>query len=79
VERDRLHDAVALVEDAEHGDALRHRRDAALPSGRGRYVGRRGSRRILLLLTLPARCQCAQHQQWCGGKRFHVYSGIQGS
>jgi hypothetical protein len=27
VERDRLDDAVALVEDAEHRDALRHRSD----------------------------------------------------
>jgi hypothetical protein len=79
VKSDRLHDAVALVEDAEHGDPLRHRRDTALPGGSRRYVGGRRPRRILLLLTSAARGQRAEKQQWCGGKRFHVYSGIQGS
>jgi hypothetical protein len=37
VERDVLDDPVALVEDAEHGDALRHRRHSTLTvRGRGR-------------------------------------------
>jgi hypothetical protein len=53
--RDILHDAVALVEHAEHRDALRHWRDAALP-GRGRgHRARRGRRLILLLLLRAAR------------------------
>jgi hypothetical protein len=33
MKRDRLNDAVALVENAEDCDALRHRRHAALPGG----------------------------------------------
>jgi len=34
MKRDILHDAVALVEDAEHRDALRHRRHSGLAPAR---------------------------------------------
>jgi hypothetical protein len=78
MKRDRLDDPVALVEDSEHRDALRHRRNAALavrsrpdlPGGRG------GS--ILLLGTLPARSERERKKQRCSGS-MHCYSGIQGS
>jgi hypothetical protein len=54
VQGDILHDAVALVEDAENGDAPRHRRDATL-SGRSRrrLFARDGG--VLSLLAPPAR------------------------
>jgi hypothetical protein len=78
VERDVLDDAVALVEDAEHGDPLRHRRDARLTVRRRGRVPRRGERRALLLGALAARRQCERNQQRCS-KPTHAYSGIQGS
>jgi hypothetical protein len=73
-----LNDAVALVEDAEHRDALRHRRDTALPCRGDRNVGGGGKRSILLLRTLAARGQRETGEQDCTD-RAHVYSGIQGS
>jgi hypothetical protein len=78
VKRDVLDDAVALVEDAEHRDALRHRRDAALSRCGRRHLARRRNRRILLLRALSARGERKCDQQRCGGLR-HAYSGIQGS
>jgi hypothetical protein len=78
VERDVLGDAVALVENAEHCDALCHRRDAGLLRCRRRSAI--GHRLLALLLLLPAAAsrerQCKQDRS---SSRSHVYSGIQGS
>jgi hypothetical protein len=76
MERDILHDAVALVEDAENGDALRHRRHANLRAARpGRLPDR--SRAVLRLLPTAAGRE-RQHNQQCS-RSLHYYSGIQGS
>jgi hypothetical protein len=76
-ERDVLDDAVALVEDAEHGDALRHRRHALL-AGAARPAVPRGGRRFILFGAAVARRKRERDQQRCGN-RAHFYSGIQGS
>jgi hypothetical protein len=75
----RLHDSVALVENTEDCDALRHRRDAALPGRRRRHIGASRRRRVLLLFPAPARDERKREQQGCGEGPLHVYSGIQGS
>jgi hypothetical protein len=78
MERHVLDDSVALVEDAEHGDALRHRSHSALPR-RGRlHLGhsRRGA--VLLRRIPPARGERDRDQQR-SEKRPHAYSGIHGS
>jgi hypothetical protein len=76
VKRDRLDDAVALVEDAEHGHALRHRGHAALARrGRGDLSA---ARRRRILLALAARCE-RKHDQQRSSNPAHDYSGIQGS
>jgi hypothetical protein len=78
MKRDRLHDAVALVEHAEHCDALRHRRHAALPvCGRRSLLGRR-QRRVSALLALAARSERKRSWQKCSDGA-HAYSGIHGS
>jgi hypothetical protein len=78
MKRDRLDDAVALVEDAEHRDALRHRRDAALPvRSRCDLPGGRGGS-ILLLRTPTAGRERERKKQRCS-ESMHCYSGIQGS
>jgi hypothetical protein len=77
MERDILDDPVALVEDAEDSDALRHRSDARLIGpGRGRFARRRGG--ILLFTSFAARRQRGQEQDRCCDSP-HAYSGIQGS
>jgi hypothetical protein len=77
MKRDRLDDAVALVEDAEDRDALRHRRDAALAvRGRRGLPGDRGG--SMLLGTLAAGREYERKKQRCSGS-MHCYSGIQGS
>jgi hypothetical protein len=56
VQRDGLDDAVAFVEDAEHGNALRHRRNPRLVAahpGRGRIADHR-RRAVLLIAAAPA-------------------------
>jgi hypothetical protein len=79
---DILYDAVALVEDAQHRNALRHRRDAGL-------IGtclRLPDGWCLALLSLPrlllgravARGH-GQNGQQRSAKPHHRYSGIQGS
>jgi hypothetical protein len=78
MQRDILHDAVALVEDAEHRDALRHRRRPALPGRGRRHVLARGRRIFLLMAATAARSQRERNQQRCSSS-FHAYSGIQGS
>jgi hypothetical protein len=77
VKRDRLDDAVALVEDAEHRHPLGHRGHPAL-AGRGRGDRLRRRQRILLLGALAARRQRERDQHGCG-RKAHAYSGIQGS
>jgi hypothetical protein len=77
VQRDVLDDPVALVEDAEDRNALRHRRHSALARG-GRGDGLRGRDGILLFGALAARRQRKRDQHGCG-KGAHAYSGIQGS
>jgi hypothetical protein len=77
-QRDVLDDAVALVEDAEHRDALRHRCDTTLAVGGCRNLWPLCRRGILLLRALAARCQRKTGEDdW--NDRSHVYSGIQGS
>jgi hypothetical protein len=78
VKRDVLDDAVALVEDAEHRDALRHWRHAALASGGRRDLASGRRRRVLRLIALAARNERERSQQR-GGSCPHAYSGIQGS
>jgi hypothetical protein len=73
----RLGNAVALVQDAEHGDALRHRGDAALPAGRRRRLPCLRQRRSLLLVALAAGGEGQRGQR--DARDPHVYSGIQGS
>ena len=71
VKRDILDDAVALVEDAEHRDPLRHRRHAALAGcGRRRPAVAAGSGGVLLLAPLAARRRArAPSSSGCGGLR----------
>ena len=78
MESDVLNDPVALVEDPEDRDALRHRRDPALAvRRRGRLLAPR-KRGILLLGTLAARGERECGEQDCS-EVAHAYSGIQGS
>src|SRR4029078_5009258 len=42
VKRERLHDSIALVENAQDRNALGHRRHATLPGGGRRNAGNRG-------------------------------------
>ena len=78
MKRDILDDSVAFVEDAEHRDALRHWRDAALSGCRRTHLPAGGRGRILLLSALAARSEGERNQDRCG-KALHAYSGIQGS
>jgi hypothetical protein len=77
MQRDILDDAVALVEDAEGRDPLRHR-------GHPRLVGARrdggvGDRRLGSILFLAAAAACeGQREQRQGGETLHAYSGIHG-
>jgi hypothetical protein len=78
MQRDILNDAIALVEDAEHGHALCHWSDAALTvSSRGGLP--RGGCRCIPLLGAPAACGKRQDNQQRCGVALHAYSGIQGS
>jgi hypothetical protein len=77
MKRDVLDDTVALVEDSEDRDALRHRSDSSLAvGGRGDLPSRK--RRIGLLAALPARTKSERSQQRCSDTS-HAYLGIQGS
>jgi hypothetical protein len=78
VQCDRLNDAVALVEHAQHRDPLRHRRDAALAVGGGSGLLGRRQRRVFAFLALAARGERERGRQRCS-ERAHAYSGIQGS
>jgi hypothetical protein len=77
MERDRLRNPIALVEDAEDGDALRHRRHRLLHGGLLAW-GRLRPGSVLLFAPLAAGNERERDQQRCG-KPVHAYSGIQGS
>ena len=78
MQRNVLHDSVALVEDSDDRDPLRHRGNATFAiRGRGSLLGGR-QRRIRFRLALPASRERKRDQQRCP-KRTHAYSGIQGS
>jgi hypothetical protein len=78
MKHDVLDDAVALVEDAEHRDSLRHRRYAMLAAtGAAPGRGRRG--RILLLGAAVAAGKRERDQEQRGELAIHAYSGIHGS
>jgi hypothetical protein len=78
LERHVLNDAVALVEDSEHRNPLRHRRDPTLARGRRRRVRRCRREPVFLLCALPTGGKRQRHDQRCS-ERPHVYSGIHGS
>ncbi|MFL6752155.1 MAG: hypothetical protein ACJ8D5_02595 [Sphingomicrobium sp.] len=78
MKRNVAHDPVALVEDADDRDALRHRRHCGLRSGGGSALPRAACGLILLLGGLAARTERERDQQRCG-KPVHAYSGIHGS
>ncbi|MEO8176885.1 MAG: hypothetical protein ABI626_09535 [Sphingomicrobium sp.] len=80
LERQVAYDPVALVEQAEHGDPLRHRRHSGLADrsrgdlGRGRSAG---GRLLRLVAAIAATGGEHQHNQKCGD-RAHAQSGVQG-
>jgi hypothetical protein len=78
VERDVLDDSVALVENAQNRDALGHRRDSALPGGRG-GDGLGGARRIVVLLAAASATGKREANQNRSGEPHHAYSGTHGS
>jgi hypothetical protein len=75
MERDVLDDSVALVEDAEDGDALRHWRDIGLIDARTRLL--RGALIRLVGAAVARRQRNADQQRY--GEFPHAYSGIHGS
>ena len=75
---DVLNDAVALVEDAKHGDALGHRRHPGLTGRRGSGpIARAGGTGLRLVRAIAGRE--GQREQERNGDPRHAYSGIQGS
>jgi hypothetical protein len=75
VQRDRLHQSVALVEDADHGHSLGHRSHAHLAPGQ--HLA--GVRRLLLLAVGGLRTAGGKRQREEENRRpEHVYSGVQG-
>jgi hypothetical protein len=78
MEADVLGDAVALVEDPQHGDALRHRSHAGLVGGGADRSVRRRTRTILLFAAASAAGK-RKHGQQRSCEAAHVYSGVQGS
>jgi hypothetical protein len=73
----RLDDSVALVEDAEHGHPLRHRRDGL--SGSAGLLSLGDLRNGSILLRAAATCGERERDQQRCSKLRHAYSGIQGS
>jgi hypothetical protein len=78
MQRDILHNAVALVENAENRNALRHGRHSALARCRCRNIVSCANRGILLFATTAARNERKCDQYGCG-RLSHAYSGIHGS
>jgi hypothetical protein len=71
------HDPVALVEQPDHGHALRHRRHPGLCAGQDLLVGLLGRLLLLIAFVAPAAGkQRRQHQCGSNGPP-HVYSGVQ--
>jgi hypothetical protein len=66
VKRHVLDDAVALVEDSQHRDPLRHGRNPAFSVSGGRDLPRRRQRRVLLGLALAARSERERGEQRSG-------------
>jgi hypothetical protein len=77
MESDILDDPVALVENTQNGNPLRHRSHAALAVGCRGDLSRLGRGRILLG-ALPASGK-REHKQQRSGGAAHAYSGIHGS
>lgn len=77
-QREVADDAVALIEQPQHGNPLRHRRHAGLLRGRARYVDRD---RLVLgrLLALVAAGDKQQGEREDGGEADHAYSGFHAS
>jgi hypothetical protein len=72
---DRLHDAVALVQDRDDRHPLRHRRNRLAHAARSGLLSRR---HLVLHLLAATACGHGEREQQCGGA-LHNYSGIQGS
>lgn len=74
-------DSVALVEQAEDRDALRHRRDPRLLGGGAGYVDR--DRLVCVLFGLASPFAARRHQQDCNRKKGlgpgHAWSGFHAS
>jgi hypothetical protein len=72
-------DSVALVEQPEHGDALRHRSDSSLPPGRQSGVGLRHPPAGLALPLLAAVAAAGGERQQDSGSQSnsHAQSGVQ--
>jgi hypothetical protein len=73
-------DPVALVEQPEHRDALRHRSHSSLPSGRLHGLGRGRPPARLTLLVLAAVAAAGAERQHDRGSQCgsHDQSGVQG-
>jgi hypothetical protein len=78
VQGDRLHQAVALVEDADHRHALGHRRNAGFTALQDLSACR--SRLLLLLVrglrTAGGKRERQRHRKTAAPK--HLYSGVHG-
>jgi hypothetical protein len=74
-------DAVSLVEQAQHGDSLGHRRNAQLFSRGTRHIDRNGLVAFLFRLTgaVASARQCEERNGEESAAAFHAYSGFQAS
>jgi len=77
VKRNRLDDAVALVEDAERRNPLTHRGDAGLIDAR-RRGGVHDHRLGIVLLAIAGAGGERERQDGQGNAGLHAYSGFQG-
>ena len=76
LQRQVANDAVALVEQAQHGDPLGHRRDPRLIGGGARHGDRDGIAFARLLEAAVAAGQRREQGQ-CNRAPGHVWSGVQ--
>jgi hypothetical protein len=77
-QRDVADDPVALVQQAEDGDPLRHRRHPCLPAGGLRGVDGHRTPGRLALRILAALAAAERQQDRCHYDRAHAQSGVQG-